>query len=97
MSLEMAHKVILPPKKNYIPQFLKQDINSYYYMTGDQNRILSIEILVRLMSTGTVAWGDRLHSNKFKTSFYPTAIIECRLCLSAQPAISAILARLNLF
>ncbi len=26
----MAHKVILPPKKNYIPQFLKQrDINSY--------------------------------------------------------------------
>jgi hypothetical protein len=29
MSLKMAHKVILPPKKNYIPQFLKQrDINS---------------------------------------------------------------------
>jgi hypothetical protein len=26
----MAHKVILPQKKNYIPQFLKQrDINSY--------------------------------------------------------------------
>jgi hypothetical protein len=32
MSLEMAHKVILPPKKNYIPQFLKQrDINSYFH------------------------------------------------------------------
>jgi hypothetical protein len=32
MSLEMAHKVILPPKKNYIPQFLKQrDINSYNF------------------------------------------------------------------
>ncbi len=31
MSLEMAHKVIVPPKKNYIPQFLKQrDINRYY-------------------------------------------------------------------
>ena len=30
MSLEMAHKVILPQKKNYILQFLKQqDINSY--------------------------------------------------------------------
>jgi hypothetical protein len=30
MSLEMVHKVIVPPKKNYIPQFLKQrDINSY--------------------------------------------------------------------
>jgi hypothetical protein len=29
LSLEMAHKVILPPKKNYIPQFLKQrDISS---------------------------------------------------------------------
>jgi hypothetical protein len=33
MSLEMAHKVIVPPKKNYIPQFLKQrDINSYYHL-----------------------------------------------------------------
>jgi hypothetical protein len=32
MSLEMAHKVIVPPKKNYIPQFLKQrDINSYSF------------------------------------------------------------------
>ena len=31
LTLEMAHKVIVPPKKNYIPQFLKQrDINSYY-------------------------------------------------------------------
>jgi hypothetical protein len=30
-SLEMAHKVIVPQKKNYVPQFLKQrDINSYY-------------------------------------------------------------------
>jgi hypothetical protein len=29
----MAHKVILPPKKNYIPQFLKQqDINSYNFL-----------------------------------------------------------------
>jgi hypothetical protein len=30
MSLEMAHKVIVPQKKNYVPQFLKQrEINSY--------------------------------------------------------------------
>ena len=30
MSLEMAHKVIVLQKKNYVPQFLKQrDINSY--------------------------------------------------------------------
>jgi hypothetical protein len=34
MSLEMAQKVIVPQKKNYVPQFLKQrDINSYY-VTG---------------------------------------------------------------
>jgi hypothetical protein len=33
ISLEMAHKVIVPPKKNYIPQFLKQrDINSYFQL-----------------------------------------------------------------
>jgi hypothetical protein len=31
MSLEMAQKVIVPQKKDYVPQFLKQrDINSYY-------------------------------------------------------------------
>jgi hypothetical protein len=30
MSLEMAQKVIVPKKKNYVPQFLKQrNINSY--------------------------------------------------------------------
>jgi hypothetical protein len=30
MSLEKAQKVIVPQKKNYVPQFLKQwDINSY--------------------------------------------------------------------
>jgi hypothetical protein len=27
MSLEMAHKVIVPPKKNYVPKFLKQRDN----------------------------------------------------------------------
>jgi hypothetical protein len=37
MSLEMAHKVIVPPKKNYIPQFLKQrDINSYFLLGGNE-------------------------------------------------------------
>ncbi len=30
MSREMAQEVIVPQKKNYVPQFLKQrDINSY--------------------------------------------------------------------
>jgi hypothetical protein len=29
----MAHKVIVPQKNNYVPQFLKQrDINSYYVL-----------------------------------------------------------------
>ena len=33
MSLETAQKVIVPQKKNYVPQFLKQrDINSYYVL-----------------------------------------------------------------
>jgi hypothetical protein len=42
MSLEMAHKVILPPKKNYIPQFLKQrDINSYYIILPSCGKVLS--------------------------------------------------------
>ena len=32
MSLEMAHKVIVPPKKNYVPKFLKQrDIGNFMY------------------------------------------------------------------
>ena len=31
MSLEMAHKVIVPQKKNYVPPFLKQRyINKYF-------------------------------------------------------------------
>jgi hypothetical protein len=47
MSLEMAHKVILPPKKNYIPQFLKQrDINSYYHV-HDLLPILGLAIKTR--------------------------------------------------
>jgi hypothetical protein len=43
MSLEMAHKVIVPPKKNYIPQFLKQrDINSYYRILSRRGIISKI-------------------------------------------------------
>ena len=35
MSLEMAHKVILPPKKNYIKKFLKQrDIGIFMYQSA---------------------------------------------------------------
>jgi hypothetical protein len=37
----MAHKVILPPKKNFIPQFLKQrDINSYSSWEDPRNIVL---------------------------------------------------------
>ena len=32
MSREMAHKMIVPPKKNYVPKFLKQrDIGNFMY------------------------------------------------------------------
>jgi hypothetical protein len=35
MSREMAHKVILPPKKNYIQKFLKQrDIGIFMYQSA---------------------------------------------------------------
>jgi hypothetical protein len=45
MSLEMAQKVIVPQKKNYVPQFLKQrDINSYFvtfFKTREENGFVS--------------------------------------------------------
>jgi hypothetical protein len=41
----MAHKVILPPKKNYIPQFLKQrDINSYKALIAEIYNLLDLHI-----------------------------------------------------
>jgi hypothetical protein len=41
MSLEMAQKVIVPQKKNYVPQFLKQrDINSYCNLPAQNNRVI---------------------------------------------------------
>ncbi len=30
-----------------------------------------------------VEWGGRFHRNQFKTTFYPTAIMECRIYVSA--------------
>jgi hypothetical protein len=43
MSLEMAQKVIVPQKKNYVPQFLKQrDINSYCIPTT-KHRLIGCE------------------------------------------------------
>ena len=35
MSREMAHKVIVPPKKNYISKFLKQrDIGNFMFQSA---------------------------------------------------------------
>jgi hypothetical protein len=53
----MAHKVILPPKKNYIPQFLKQrDINSYYVCrTSDSTVSEDAEIEPRTVATTALA------------------------------------------
>ena len=35
MSREMAHKVIVPPKKNYIQKFLKQrDVGNFMYQSA---------------------------------------------------------------
>ncbi len=34
MSLEMAHKGIVPQKKNYVPQFLKQRAINSFFITG---------------------------------------------------------------
>ena len=35
MSREMAHKVIVPPKKNYVPKFVKQrDIGNFMYQSA---------------------------------------------------------------
>jgi hypothetical protein len=37
MFREMAHKVIVPPKKNYVPKFLKQrDIGNFMYPFGEK-------------------------------------------------------------
>jgi hypothetical protein len=67
MSLEMAQKVIVPQKKNYVPQFLKQrDINSYsIYTRGEQlGAFLAIDFLKRFylrafscFMTTLVNWG----------------------------------------
>jgi hypothetical protein len=53
MSLKMAHKVILPPKKNNIPQFLKQrDINSYFIPCYEQ----------KYRALALLSGGSELHS-----------------------------------
>jgi hypothetical protein len=53
----MAHKVIVPPKKNCIPQFLKQrDINSYYH--------LNINLLRESAERNTGNQSDRIYAKE---------------------------------
>jgi hypothetical protein len=64
MSLEMAQKVIVPQKKNYVPQFLKQrDINSYY-RPFFRNRVLLVSpvlcvLLCVLKGLSIIRWEGR--------------------------------------
>ncbi len=58
MSLEMAQKVVVPQKKNYVPQFLKQrDINSYY---TNLLRFLERSIIFCFLSLSAKAGGWNL-------------------------------------
>ncbi len=61
----MAHKVIVPPKKNYIPQFLKQrDINSY--------SVRESEFLIRIRSDLVLldSHTDAIKNGKKNTLFH---------------------------
>jgi hypothetical protein len=57
MSLEMAHKVILPPKKNYIPQFLKQrDINSYCISWIATEQLVADQVILHILYSFRFLW-----------------------------------------
>jgi hypothetical protein len=87
MSLEMAHKVILPPKKNYIPQFLKQrDINSYY--TGLDGIYLQIQITDWLLVEVALLLIGLTHISFAKNRHRPSITYKITPCWVAllQPA-----------
>ncbi len=61
MYLEMAHKVILPPKKNYIPQFLKQrDIKSYCHCVVTNDQLAMLTFLSDLCGGKESSTGEQL-------------------------------------
>jgi hypothetical protein len=67
----MAHKVIVPQKKNYIPQFLKQrDINSYLSPHSPQFQQCAEPTLSSLSGTFRV----------FQSSLSPL-ILDFHLCV----------------
>jgi hypothetical protein len=50
MSREMAHKVIVPPKKNYVPKFLKQrDIGNFMYQSAVVYCVVCCCLLLRVL------------------------------------------------
>jgi hypothetical protein len=81
MSLEMAHKVILPPKKNYIPQFLKQrDINSYFSCLAEIGKTfhLLLQILLENIDFTVLSKGKLLVTCTGILPFLPLMILwEC--------------------
>ena len=76
MSLEMANKVILPPKKNYIPQFLKQrDINSYYWC----NRLMNGRERERMTKVNDLMWKwkkECLDSRKWPSTVHTVVFLQ---------------------
>jgi len=76
MSLEMAHKVILPPQKNYIPQFLKQrDINSYFGGGGEKGCSNLLLKEKNLLSLHFINSRKYLYRNKMQSpTFYSKEI-----------------------
>ncbi len=56
MSLEMAQKVIVPQKKNYVQQFLKQrNINSYFDPRCRQYILIKKFLIVKMVLRQNVA------------------------------------------
>jgi hypothetical protein len=73
MSLEMAQKVIVPQKKNYVPQFLKQRVINSYYISQKKfafayaqspRKCSNIEILAKIEGKEANFFSKNLRSAK---------------------------------
>jgi hypothetical protein len=66
MSLKMAQKVIVPQKKNYVPQFLKQrDINSYLRAEKPSEDITQ-RLFLNMKGLNPYLWNLRKISEMFR-------------------------------